>query len=159
MGFNLIAERSACGCMVRANSNTTLFLFLEEPVKQEAVVKQEIKQEKPDDKANSIKPPPEKRAKLTRWPRAHQWVYDQLVVHHFELHVHVMTVCVWAIQRHSEVLELVEVIHTDVTLLVHVPVYKPYTNGTCFIQIRKFTSFCCAMYCVINGCLMDYIVH
>lgn len=38
----------------------------EEPVKQEAVVKQEIKQEKPDDKANSIKPPPEKRAKLTR---------------------------------------------------------------------------------------------
>lgn len=67
MGINLIAERSACGCMVRANSNTTLlFLFLEEPVKQEAVVKQEIKQEKPDDKANSIKPPPEKRAKLTR---------------------------------------------------------------------------------------------
>lgn len=42
------------------------FLVLEEPVKQEAVVKQEIKQEKPDDKANSIKPPPEKRAKLTR---------------------------------------------------------------------------------------------
>nr|XP_011434229.2 mediator of RNA polymerase II transcription subunit 6 isoform X1 [Crassostrea gigas] len=38
----------------------------EEPVKQEAVVKQEIKQEKPDDKANSIKPPPEKRAKVTR---------------------------------------------------------------------------------------------
>lgn len=80
--------------MVRANSNTTLFLFLEEPVKQEAVVKQEIKQEKPDDKANSIKPPPEKRAKLTRWPRAHQWVYDQLVVHHFELRVHVMAVYV-----------------------------------------------------------------
>lgn len=66
----------------------------EEPVKQEAVVKQEIKQEKPDDKANSIKPPPEKRAKLTRWPRAHQWVYDQLIVHHFELHVHVMAVYV-----------------------------------------------------------------
>lgn len=38
----------------------------EEPVKQEPVVKQEIKQEKLDDKANSIKPPPEKRAKLTR---------------------------------------------------------------------------------------------
>lgn len=66
VGINLIAEGSACGCMVRANSNTTLFLFLEEPVKQEAVVKQEIKQEKTDDKANSIKPPPEKRAKLTR---------------------------------------------------------------------------------------------
>lgn len=64
VGINLIAERSAC--MVRANSNTTQFLFLEEPVKQEAVVKQEIKQEKPDDKANSIKPPPEKRVKLTR---------------------------------------------------------------------------------------------
>lgn len=127
--------------MVRANSNTTLFLFLEEPVKQEAVVKQEIKQEKPDDKANSIKPPPEKRAKLTRWPRAHQWVYDQLIVHHFELHVHVMAVYVWAIQRHSEVLELVEVIHTDVTLLVHVPVYKPYTNGTCLYRSESSPHF------------------
>lgn len=65
-GDSFIAERSACGCMVRAYSNTTQFLFLEEPVKQEPVLKQEIKQEKLDDKANSIKPPPEKRAKLTR---------------------------------------------------------------------------------------------
>lgn len=88
--------------MVRVYSNTTQFLFLEEPVKQEPVVKQEIKQEKLDDKANSIKPPPEKRAKLTRWPRANHWVYDQLIVQHFELHVHVMAVSVWAIplQRH-----------------------------------------------------------
>lgn len=56
--------------------NLKIFLLLEEPVKQEAVVKQEIKQEKPDDKANSIKPPPEKRAKLARWPspRLGPWV-------------------------------------------------------------------------------------
>lgn len=144
--------------MVQAYSNTTQFLFLEEPVKQEAVVKQEIKQEKPDDKANSIKPPPEKRAKLTRWPRANQWVYDQLIVHHFELHVHVMAVSVWAIpiQRHSEVIELVHVIHSDLTLLVHIHLYKSDTNGTCFIQIWKFTLFHCAKHCVIHGCLMDY---
>ena len=60
--------------------NLKIFLLLEEPVKQEAVVKQEIKQEKPEDKANSIKPPPEKRAKLTRWssPRQGPWVWLNL---------------------------------------------------------------------------------
>lgn len=41
--------------------------FSEEPTKHETVIKQEVKQEKADDKSNSIKPPPEKRAKLARW--------------------------------------------------------------------------------------------
>lgn len=40
-----------------------------------------------------------------------------------------------------EVLERVEVIHTDVTLLVHVPVYKPYTNGTCLYRSESSPHF------------------
>lgn len=45
------------------------FFFLsltEESVKQEIVVKQEIKQERPDDKSTT-KPPLEKKPKLMRW--------------------------------------------------------------------------------------------